>query len=159
MISPWFFRCSTVLLAVTFVALFSPCAKSDEGRWKLIGKSETETRWYIDAETMTYPAENLVSVWVKSVPDNIRSEGAEDGERTGEILKRIQERYFGDYGYTEALWEIDCSGAMFRLLYFRAYATDNETLFSTLTPAAEWSFIIPGSVGETVSEAACGLRQ
>jgi hypothetical protein len=110
---------------------------------------------------MSHPSQNLVSVWVKSVPDPDRkaSGEAEDGEGTEDILKRLQERYFGDYGHTEALWEIDCLRASFRLLYFSGYRLDGGILFSTLTPDAEWSLIIPGSVGETVREAVCGPGQ
>lgn len=155
---PFSVKLLTIILSVTFVAFLSPLVKSDEGRWKLIGKSETDTRWYLDSETISRPSENIVSVWVKSIPDTVRNEPEGNGEKE-EILKRIQERYFGDYEYTEALWEIDCSGAMFRLLYFRACGKDSETLFATLTPDAEWSFIMPGSAGEIVRGAVCGLRR
>jgi hypothetical protein len=149
----------TILLSVTFMGLLSFHAKAEEGRWKFIGESKTETRWYIDAETISYPSENVVSVWVKSVPDKTRADEQEGSEKTEEILKRIQERYFGGYDYTEALWEIHCSKAMFRLLYFRACGDGNKTLFSTLTPDSEWTYVMPGSVGETVRDAVCGLRE
>ncbi len=157
-------RCRFVILhAILFsiiLAVSLPSARSEEERWKSIGKSKTGTRWFIDTDTLARPSENLVSVWVRSVPDPEKSPPVEpeDMENTEDTLKRIQERYFGEYGYTEALWELDCSSAMFRLLYFCAYSGDNETLSSTLTPDAEWSFIMPGSVGEILRESVCGLR-
>ncbi len=151
----------TVFLTVILVALLPSRSHPEENRWKFIGKSGTETRWYIDIKSMSHPSHNLVSVWVRSVPDPDwnYSGTMEDGEGTEEILKRIQERYFGDYGHTEALWEIDCLMVSFRLLYFSAYRRDGEILFSTHTPDAEWSLIIPGSVGEIVPETVCGPRQ
>jgi hypothetical protein len=151
-------RLLTVLLVLFLVLLLCPYAKPEEGNWKLIGKSETGTLWYIDAGSIFHLSENLVSVWVKSVPDKVHAEEPAGKERTEEILKRIQEKYFGDYDHTEALWELDCSRALFRLLYFCAYDRDNETLFSAPTPDAAWSWIIPGSAGESVREAVCGLR-
>jgi hypothetical protein len=147
-----------IILSAILVAFLSPPVKSDEGRWKPIGTSETDTRWYIDSETVSRPSENIVSVWVKSIPDTVR-DGPEDIREKKDVLKLIQERYFGHYEYTEALWEIDCQGMMFRLLYFTACGKDSETLFSTLTLDAEWSYILPGSAAETVREAVCGLSR
>lgn len=149
----------TVFLAAGFVALFSSDARPEEARWKLIGKSETETQWYIDTETISRPTETSVSVWVKSIPDKLHADEPQDTESTETILKRIQERYFGDYDRTEALWELDCSREMFRLLYFCAYSKNGEALFSILTPDADWSFILPKSAGESVREAVCGLNR
>lgn len=151
----------TVLLPLILVVLLPSDACPEEESWKFIGKSKTGTRWYVGADTLTRPSENLVSVWVRSVPEPEKSPSVEpeDTESTEEILKRIQERYFGEYGYTEALLELDCSRDMFRLLFFCAYSGDNEVLSSTLTPDAEWSFIIPGSVGEVLRDSLCGLRR
>ena len=153
------FSLFTVFLAAGFVALLSAAARPEETRWKLIGKSETETQWYIDTETISRPTETSVSVWVKSIPDKLHADEPEGTESTEAILKRIQERYFGDYDRTEALWELDCSRAMFRLLYFCAYSRNGEPLVSILTPDAEWSFILPKSAGESVREAVCGLNR
>lgn len=99
--------------------------------------------------------ENIASVWVRSIPDRPVNDRKAEKQTPGAVLKDIQEKYFGDYAYTEGLWEIDCPKAMFRILYFCAYTTEGSVLFSSLTPDAGWSFIIRGSVGETLREAVC----
>ena len=142
-------------LTFSFVLLFSHYAGSEEGRWKLFGRSMTGTLWYMDTETVTRPAENIVAVWVKSVPDKTRTDATEEKEKTEAILKRIQEKYFGDYEYTDGLWELDCSKSLFRLLYFCAYNKGGDILTSRMSPDAEWSFVLPASAGEALLEAVC----
>jgi hypothetical protein len=145
----------SALLLVFFLGFPLSPAEPEEGRWRLIGRSTTDTHWYIDTETITHPSKDIVSVWVKSIPDTSRSSGVEGSKEIENILKQIQERYFGDYEATEGLWELDCSKTTFRLLYFSAYNSNGDTITFLLSPDAEWSFIMPGSVGETVREAVC----
>jgi hypothetical protein len=137
------------------IGLLPPYANSEEERWKLAGKSRTDTLWYIDTESISYPSKDVVSVWVKTVPENTATGYVEGTESTDDILKKIQEKYFGDYKYTEGLWELDCARSMFRLLYFCVYSKGNKVITSPLTPDAEWSSIIHGSVGESIQEAVC----
>ncbi len=142
-------------LTFSFVLLSSHYAGSEEGRWKLFGRSMTGTLWYMDTETVTRPAENIVAVWVKSIPDKTSADDMEEKEKTEAVLKRIQEKYFGDYEYTDGLWELDCLKSLFRLLYFCAYNKNSGILTSRLAPDAEWSFTLPGSAGEALLEAVC----
>lgn len=145
----------TSLIQVSIIVSLSPNAKAGEERWELIGKSMTDTLWYIDTETISQPSDDVVSVWVKCIPEKADTDFSEREETTEEILKKIQTRNFGDYGYTEGLWELECSKTMYRILYFCVYNRTGEIVTSTLTPDAEWSFIIPESVGETLLEAVC----
>lgn len=144
-----------ILLALSFVLLLPHDGESGDGRWKLFGKSMSGTLWYLDTETMTRPVENIVAVWVKSVPDKAVSDSAEGKEETETILKRLQEKYFGEYGSTDGLWELDCSKSLFRLLYFCVYDKNGDILTSSTTPDAEWSSILPGSAGETLFGVVC----
>ncbi len=147
----------SALSFIFLVVFLSSSAFSEEGRWKLIGKSRTDTHWYIDAETICHPLGDIISVWVKTIPEKIKTDYSQKDE-PDIILKKIQARNFGDYEYTEALWELDCRKEMFRLLYFCAYNRDGGIISSVLTPDAEWSFILPGSIGETVRDAVCPSR-
>lgn len=137
------------------VPVLVSAAGPEAGRWEMIGKSRTGTCWYVDIETPARGRGDPVSFWLKSVPDKASSGLPEDAEQTEDILKRIQERYFGDYEYTEALWELSCTRPAFRILYFCAYDVTGAPIFSRLTPDAEWSLILPGSVGEIIFEALC----
>ena len=121
----------------------------------MFGKSLSGTLWYVDTETVSRPAENIVAVWVKSIPDKTRSSSTEEEEKTEDILKRIQEKYFGEYEYTDGLWELDCSKSLFRLLSFCAYNKNGDILTSRTSPDAEWSFILPGSAGEALLGTVC----
>ena len=145
-----------LLVPVFLFGLFTPDPAAADERWRLIGKSRTDTEWYIDDETIFSPDEDIVAAWLKSVPDKA-APAPRVGEEVAEtILKDIQRRNFGEYEYTEALWEINCSQDMFRVIYFVAYDRNGETATSSLTPGAAWAPLIPGSVGETLRDAVCG---
>ncbi len=145
----------TALLLVSLVELFFSDAHSEEGRWKEIGNSKTDTRWYIDTESLSCPSKDSILVWVRSIPDKANPEYGEGEESTWSIMKEIQARYFGIYACTEGLSELDCSKGMVRVLYFVAYDKKGEIITSSLDPDAEWAFIMPGSVGETLRETLC----
>lgn len=145
-----------LLLQIFLSGLLTPHPAVGEERWRQIGKSRTDTRWYIDEETIFSPEKDILAVWLKSVPDGAAPSSREGEESTDDILKDIQRRNFGEYEYTEALWEVDCAKTAFRILYFIAYDRKGETATSSLTPDAPWAPIIPGSVGETLQEAVCG---
>lgn len=144
----------TAFFLVFFLSLLFSYANAEERMWKLIGKSRTDTCWYVDPETISQPSD-VVSVWVKSIPEKVDTDFLEVEERTEEILKKIQARNFGDYEFTEALWELDCSKTMYRILYFCAYNKNGDVITSSLTPDAEWLFILPESAGGTIKEAVC----
>jgi len=147
------------ILAAALLVSMSGCAsfttRQGAGEWKFIGKSRTGTSWYIDRETASKPSGDIITVWVKSIPEKVNVEYKEEEESTETILKKIQGNYFGDYEYTEGLWELDCTRTMFRLLYFCAYSKENKIITSHPSPDAEWSYIMQGSVGETIQEAVC----
>jgi hypothetical protein len=145
----------TFFLTFSLLLLPSHYAGAEEGRWKLFGKSLTGTFWYMDTQTMSRPAENIVAVRVKSIPDKTLSADTEEKEKTEDILKRIQEKYFGEYEYTDGLWELNCSKSLFRLLSFCAFNKNGDILTSHTSPDAEWSFILPGSAGEALLGAVC----
>jgi len=146
------------IFAAALVALLVGCAphttRPGAGEWEFIGKSRTGTSWYIDRETSTGPAGDIITVWVKSIPEKVNTE-CEEEESTETILKKIQGKYFGDYEYTEGLWELDCVRNMFRLLYFCVYNKENKIVSSHISPDADWSYIIQGSVGVTLRQAVC----
>jgi len=144
-----------VALLVSLVGCASLTTRPGAGEWKFIGKSRTGTSWYIERETASGPSGDIITLWVKSIPEKVNTEYGGNDESTETILKNIQEKYFGDYEYTEGLWELDCARNMFRLLYFCAYSKENKIITSYLTPDAGWSYIIQGSVGETIQEAMC----
>jgi hypothetical protein len=142
-------------LMVSLVGCVSLTTRPETGEWKFIGKSKTGTSWYIDRDTASGPSGDIITLWVKSIPEKVNTEYGKDEESTETILKNIQGKYFGDYQYTEGLWELDCTQNMFRLLYFCAYGKENTIITSHLAPDADWSPIIQGSVGETIQEAVC----
>ena len=143
-------------MPVLLFGLLAPCPAQCEEEWKAVGKSKTDTLWYINANPVFSSDKEIVSVWVKSVPDNTLPSPAEGDESIETILKDIQKRHFGEYDHTEALWEIDCCRCTFRILYFIARDRKGGTVTSSLTPDAPWAPVVPGSVGETLQEKVCG---
>jgi hypothetical protein len=145
-----------LLLTILFLGLVAPLPVSGEEEWREVGKSKTDTRWYIDNKTVCSSGEGIIAVWVKSLPDDAALSPAEGEESTEDILKDIQKRHFGEYDHTEALWEIDCSRCASRILYFIARDRKGGTVTSSLTPDAPWAPAVPGSVSETLQEDVCG---
>lgn len=115
----------------------------------------TGTRWHMDTETITRPSPETVSVWVRSIPDKVITDPRQEEEKPGTVLKRIQEKYFGEYEYTEGLWELECSKSLFRLLYFCAYNRNGDIVTSRVSPGSEWSAVLPGSAGEALLDTVC----
>jgi len=150
-------RIFAAFFVISFLVLpfYDAQAQSEKGRWKEIGKSQTDTSWQIDTESLSYPSGNTVSVWVRSIPDKGITEYREGEEGAWGIMKEIQARNFRSYAWTEGLTELDCSNGMFRVLYFVAYDDRGMIITSSLSPDVSWSFIIPGSVGETLRKAFC----
>ena len=147
------------ILAAALLVSLAGCAslttRPEAGEWKFLGKSRTDTSWYIEKEPASGPSGDIITVWVKSIPEKVNTEYEGEEESTETILKKIQGKYFGEYEYTEGLWELDCARSMFRLLYFCTYNKENKINTSHLTPDAEWSYIIQGSVEETIQEVEC----
>jgi hypothetical protein len=130
-------------------------ADAEAGRWKLFGKSMTGTRWHMDTETITRPSPEIVSVWVRSIPDKVITDDGQEEEEPGTVLKRIQEKYFGEYEYAEGLWELECSKSLFRLLYFCVYSRNGDIVTSRVSPDSEWAAVLPGSAGEALLSTVC----
>lgn len=151
-----------VLIFVCLLSLSVESRSANAGeygeRWKLAGVSRTDTLWYIDNETIS-ASSGVFSFWVRSVPDNAGTVNEDKETPPKQVLKDIQERNFGDYEYTEALWEIDCTNDKFRILYFAAYGRNGEGLNSSLTPDAPWTTVIQGSASETLWETVCGDKR
>lgn len=146
-------------LPVLLLATLWPATARSEEIWILVGNSRTDTLWYIDSGNVNCPSSEVVSVWVKSVPDKTAPGAMQWEESTDKTLKRIQAKYFGDYEHTEGLWELDCPRGMFRILYFSAFGANGETVSSSLTPDSRWTPLVPGSVGETLKEAVCPAQE
>lgn len=145
---------AALLYMLVSCASLPPHAGLYEGRWTLIGKSRTETRWYVDRGSMVRTPEGALCLWIKTVPEQ-PDDITEEKEGTYGIFREIQERYFGDYGYTESLWEVDCSGPMYRVLYFGVHNRAGEVVVTTITPHAPWSHVLSGGVAEAVYETIC----
>jgi hypothetical protein len=145
-----------LLMTSLILGLLAPCPVPGEEAWRAVGKSKTDTRWYIDDKTVFPSGTGIVAAWIKSVPDNSFHPPGQAEESTEAVLRDIQKRHFGEYDHTEALWEIDCSRCMFRILYFIALDEKGGTVTSTLTPDARWAPVAPGSVSETLREDLCG---
>jgi len=151
----WSGKILIALFLIALMGLFSSDAQSEEGRWKEVGKSRTDTKWYIDATSASRTSGNSISVWVRSIPD--KSDAKDNGGEghAWRIMKEIQAKYFGTYEFTDGLWELDCSRGMFRVLYFVAYDKNGQIITSLLTPDAHWEFIIPESAGESLQKGLC----
>lgn len=59
------------------------------------------------------------------------------------------------YNTDKALLEMDCSGKRFRVLTVTWYSKSVNSIGSATPSYAEWSYVIPGTVGEAQYEFVC----
>ena len=59
------------------------------------------------------------------------------------------------FNTTKTLREMDCSGKRHRLLTVTAYSKSGNSIGSYTPSYAEWRYVIPGTVGESMYEFVC----
>jgi hypothetical protein len=59
------------------------------------------------------------------------------------------------YNTTKSLDEIDCSGKRHRILTITAYSKSGNSIVSYTPSYAEWRYVIPGTVGESMYKFVC----
>lgn len=59
------------------------------------------------------------------------------------------------YNTTKTLEEMDCSGKRSRMLTITAYSKSGNPIGSETPSYAEWEYVIPGTVGESIYKFVC----
>ena len=59
------------------------------------------------------------------------------------------------FNTTKTLREMDCSGKRFRMLTVTAYSKSGNSIGSDTRSYAEWDYVIPGTVGESMYKFVC----
>ncbi|WP_448970500.1 surface-adhesin E family protein [Neisseria sp.] len=118
-------------LAVFALGLATPAVAED---WVLLGINSNNTTIFGDADSRT---DN--SAWFET--------------RYAEPKKMISNGKF--YNTAKALLEMDCSGKRHRLLTVTAYSESGNPIGSYTPSYAEWSYVIPGTGGESVYKFVC----
>lgn len=118
-------------LAVFALGLATPAVAED---WVLLGINSNNTTIFGDADSRT---DN--SAWFET--------------RYAEPKKMISNGKF--YNTAKALEEMDCSGKRFRALTVTWYSESGNPIGSYTPSYAEWSYVIPGTGGESVYKFVC----
>ena len=118
-------------LAVFALGLATPAVAED---WVLLGINSHNTTIFGDADSRT---DN--SAWFET--------------RYAEPKKMISNGKF--YNTAKALEEMDCSGKRFRMLTVTAYSKSGNPIGSDTRSYAEWDYVIPGTVGESMYKFVC----
>ena len=118
-------------LAVFALGLATPAVAED---WVLLGINSNNTTIFGDADSRT---DN--SAWFET--------------RYAKPKKMISNGKF--YNTAKALEEMDCSGKRFRALTVTWYSESGNPIGSYTPSYAEWSYVIPGTGGESVYKFVC----
>ena len=118
-------------LAVFALGLATPAVAED---WVLLGINSNNTTIFGDADSRT---DN--SAWFET--------------RYTKLKKMISNGKF--YNTAKALEEMDCSGKRFRALTVTWYSESGNPIGSYTPSYAEWSYVIPGTGGESVYKFVC----
>ena len=118
-------------LAVFALGLATPAVAED---WVLLGINSNNTTIFGDADSRT---DN--SAWFET--------------RYAKPKKMISNGKF--YNTAKALEEMDCSGKRFRALTVTWYSESGNPIGSYTPSYPEWSYVIPGTGGESVYKFVC----
>ena len=112
--------------------------------WKLFGGDEYGEYSY-DAENVSHLPNNIVSVWTKEISSS---------KSVVDMVNRLGIEY-SDLGTINTLWEVDCIGRKFRVVEMLCYSKSHSFIGSPNVSGAEWKFIIPDSMLDSLSKAVC----
>ena len=118
-------------LAVFALGLATPAVAED---WVLLGINSNNTTIFGDADSRT---DN--SAWFET--------------RYAEPKKMISNGKF--YNTDKGLEEIDCSGKRRRSLTVTWYSKSGNSIGSKTPSYAEWDYVIPGTLGESMYKFVC----
>ncbi len=117
--------------------------------WEVISETDEDT-WYVDKRTMSHPSKDIVKVWSKRVP-------AKESNSLSAIKEILMKRgkAFATYEYTKALFEVDCSKDMYRILSISHFDAKGKEIDSFKYPNAEWKSIDADSVNDALKMEVC----
>lgn len=101
--------------------------------------------------------------WVLVDIDNDNNTTFGDADSRTDNRSWFEHRYakpqkIGDgkfFNTTKTLREMDCSGKRFRMLTVTAYSKSGNPIGSDTRSYAEWDYVIPGTVGESMYKFVC----
>ncbi len=96
-------------------------------RWRTISKN-SDTEYFIDAQTIDFGQGNLVSLWVKILNTNTQN-------------------------YSQQNYQIDCSGRKIKSISGTNYNYAGDVAFTS--PTQDWQTIVPESIGEILYNGMC----
>ena len=122
------------------------CAGTRRADWRLFAETQADIGVsYYDAGNTTHPSKHIVRTWIKLVYYK---------EGMALQVKELGKRYEG-LSYTLNLLEVNCAAKTNRVLQTTSYSKDGSIISSNQSQKTEWSFINPGSIGETLYNTVC----
>ena len=136
-------------LLLSVVALSLPCGRTSArelpGGWVPVKEGVS-----INARTIVFPSADIVSVWVRVVPE----ETSEMFARVYRELKRKGKDY-KTYEYTGFLTEIDCAQHRHREVSILHYNKDRNIIYSAARTNAAWVSAADENYFAPVRDAVC----
>jgi hypothetical protein len=130
----------------------------------LVGCKKSSSDWvklkeYKDGNVYSYKIENVdkkgsnekVKLWLEQViSDKNRQKKLQERKENGLSTKGYEK-------LSTILWlyELDCNQKKERILSINDYDTDGMVLYSGDTEEKEWKYIVPGSMGDTITKEVC----
>lgn len=142
-----------ILSLLVIIPLFLVSCSVKQAGFTRIGQSLTNASIYINDDTKSEES-GVLTVEIKTIPassmDNIIDE-----KPSYRILRDIQNREFGDYAFTKALWQVNCMDKTYRIVRFTINYKDAKQPLTINSQNAEWEQAINGSAAETIMHYLC----
>ena len=157
---------ATMAMIILAGMLFCHCAHAPQGpKWTFIGESKRGSAFYIDPETICYPAEGIVNVWVKVIPCESESIHAYLMALVeyGIIPFTEDVKETEDIAYSVILYEIDCVLGSIVSIASQDYDEQGAVLESSTCEkqlmqqfAGADTSVSAGTIWEVLSSIVCG---
>ncbi|MBN2653715.1 MAG: hypothetical protein JXR79_01175 [Nitrospirae bacterium] len=138
---------------LVIIPLFLVSCSVKQSGFTRIGQSLTNASIYINNDTLSEES-GVLTAEIKTIPassmDNIIAE-----KPSYHILRDIQNREFGDYAFTKALWQVNWMDETYRIVRFSINYKDAKQPLTINYQNAEWERAINGSAAEMVIEYLC----
>jgi hypothetical protein len=146
-------RFHAILLTAALVCVFFPAVVNAHSVRDPDGWTPVKKDVYIRENSITYPSDATVSLWIKVIPETGTDLLVE--ART-QLMNKGRDDQALAYDYTGYLSEIDCANHKHRELIAILYDVNKNIVHSVQHGRPSWDVIASGSSFEAVHKAVCG---
>jgi hypothetical protein len=143
-------------VVVLICLLSSPCLSNIAyaENWKLYFEADNGMLFYHDAESIKYPTQNIVHVWIKNFPPN-----EEVRLNYIQAMRKKEPTFPENVKYTTALVEINCEKKTYTCLRLKVYGVKDEVVISEAIQEPPIEIVSAEAMVAALYKVACAKKE